>query len=75
MGSNMEKAGKQSERTNTFWTVCTTCHVQYEYLNKYVNKRLCCKNCRSVFVAVDSGLVPPQGSAFPYNTSQLLSGD
>ncbi|KAG8387185.1 hypothetical protein BUALT_Bualt03G0227000 [Buddleja alternifolia] len=53
-------------RTDTFWTVCTSCHVQYEYLWKYVNKRLSCKNCRGVFVAVETGLAPVNGS-FPYN--------
>ncbi|PWA54643.1 DnaJ domain-containing protein [Artemisia annua] len=45
-------------RLDTFWTVCTTCRVQYEYLRKYVNKRLSCKNCRGVFVAVETGSAP-----------------
>ncbi|KAL3646140.1 hypothetical protein CASFOL_011320 [Castilleja foliolosa] len=53
-------------RPDTFWTVCTSCHVQYEYLRKYVNKRLSCKNCRSVFIAVETGLGPHDG-VFPYN--------
>ncbi|GER33550.1 DNAJ heat shock N-terminal domain-containing protein [Striga asiatica] len=52
-------------RLDTFWTVCTSCHVQYEYLRKYVNKRLSCKNCRGVFVAVETGLSPHDG-VFPY---------
>lgn len=26
--------------SDTFWTVCTSCRIQYEYLRKYVNKRL-----------------------------------
>ncbi|VFR00788.1 unnamed protein product [Cuscuta campestris] len=47
---------------DTFWTVCTSCHVQYEYLRKYVNKRLSCKNCRGVFNAVETGLAPVNGS-------------
>ncbi|GFP84883.1 chaperone protein dnaj [Phtheirospermum japonicum] len=54
-------------RPDSFWTVCTSCHVQYEYLRKYVNKKLSCKNCRSVFVAVETGLAPMNGS-FPYTT-------
>ncbi|CAH9116222.1 unnamed protein product [Cuscuta europaea] len=49
-------------RLETFWTVCTSCHVQYEYLRKYVNKRLSCKNCRGVFNAVETGLAPVNGS-------------
>ncbi|KAK4369315.1 hypothetical protein RND71_013107 [Anisodus tanguticus] len=54
-------------RLDTFWTVCTSCHVQYEYLRKYVNKRLSCKNCRGVFIAVETGLAPVNGS-YPYSS-------
>ncbi|XP_060187134.1 uncharacterized protein LOC132616612 [Lycium barbarum] len=54
-------------RRDTFWTVCTSCHVQYEYLRKYVNKRLSCKNCRGVFIAVETGLAPVNGS-YPYSS-------
>ncbi|KNA04141.1 hypothetical protein SOVF_202440 [Spinacia oleracea] len=46
----------------TFWTVCTSCQVQYEYLRKYVNKRLSCKNCRATFMAVEMGTAPINGS-------------
>ncbi|XP_022847783.1 uncharacterized protein LOC111370349 isoform X1 [Olea europaea var. sylvestris] len=52
---------------DTFWTVCTSCHVQYEYLRKYVNKRLSCKNCRGVFIAIETGLAPVDGS-FSYGS-------
>ncbi|XP_044501348.1 uncharacterized protein LOC123222569 [Mangifera indica] len=52
-------------RLDTFWTVCTSCKVQYEYLRKYVNKRLSCKNCRGTFIAVETGTAPVNGS-FPY---------
>ncbi|KAK4768780.1 hypothetical protein SAY86_026930 [Trapa natans] len=52
-------------RLDTFWTVCTSCKVQYEYLRKYVNKRLSCKNCRGIFMAVETGIAPQSGS-FPY---------
>ncbi|CAL5393865.1 unnamed protein product [Camellia sinensis] len=50
---------------DTFWTVCTSCQVQYEYLRKYLNKKLSCKNCRGVFIAVETGTAPVNGS-FPY---------
>ncbi|XP_047321236.1 uncharacterized protein LOC124925311 [Impatiens glandulifera] len=56
------------QRLDTFWTVCTSCQVQYEYLRKYLNKRLSCKNCRGVFVAVETGLAPIS-STYPYNCS------
>ncbi|KAA8526611.1 hypothetical protein F0562_008186 [Nyssa sinensis] len=52
-------------RLDTFWTVCTSCQVQYEYLRKYLNKRLSCKNCRGIFIAVETGAAPVSGS-FPY---------
>ncbi|KAL0445020.1 UNVERIFIED_CONTAM: Chaperone protein DnaJ [Sesamum latifolium] len=61
----LSDAAKRSS-VDTFWTVCTSCHVQYEYLRKYVNKRLSCKNCRGVFIAVETGLAPVNGS-FPYS--------
>ncbi|XP_019198547.1 PREDICTED: uncharacterized protein LOC109192388 [Ipomoea nil] len=61
--SSMHTASAASNsRLDTFWTVCTSCHVQYEYLRKYVNKRLSCKNCRGVFIAVETGLAPVNGS-------------
>ncbi|KAG7548128.1 DnaJ domain [Arabidopsis suecica] len=43
----------QTERLDTFWIVCTSCKVQYEYQRKYVNKRLSSKNCRGAFIAVE----------------------
>ncbi|KAF2611475.1 hypothetical protein F2Q70_00010435 [Brassica cretica] len=52
------RASSSSERLDTFWTVCTSCKVQYEYLRKYVNKRLSCKNCRGAFIAVETGPAP-----------------
>ncbi|XP_074359208.1 uncharacterized protein LOC141698418 [Apium graveolens] len=60
------KSVPSHNRHDTFWTVCTSCHVQYEYLRKYVNKRLSCKNCRGVFIAVETGTAPVAGS-FPYS--------
>ncbi|KAL6982456.1 hypothetical protein U1Q18_044316 [Sarracenia purpurea var. burkii] len=55
-----------SHGLDTFWTVCTSCQVQYEYLRKYLNKRLSCKNCRGIFIAVETGRAPVNGS-FPYS--------
>ncbi|KAJ8748619.1 hypothetical protein K2173_007609 [Erythroxylum novogranatense] len=63
-----------SHRLDTFWTVCTSCKVQYEYLRKYVNKRLSCKNCRGAFIAVETGRAPVNGS-FPYSPWSYVSGD
>ncbi|KAJ4975172.1 hypothetical protein NE237_000278 [Protea cynaroides] len=58
-------------KLRTFWTVCTSCRVQYEYLRKYVNKRLSCKNCRRTFVAVESEK-PPENSSVPLCSWSIL---
>ncbi|CAI9294887.1 unnamed protein product [Lactuca saligna] len=58
-----------ASRLDTFWTVCTSCRVQYEYLRKYVNKRLSCKNCRGVFVAVETGAAPVTYCPWSYTTT------
>ncbi|MFS8014546.1 putative DnaJ domain, Chaperone J-domain superfamily [Helianthus anomalus] len=73
----------QSVNLDTFWTVCTSCRVQYEYLRKYVNKRLSCKNCRGVFVAVETGAAPvtycpwsytAEGNGYANHTYDVNSG-
>ncbi|CAN8258135.1 unnamed protein product [Cochlearia groenlandica] len=56
--AGFERLPPSSERLDTFWTVCTSCKVQYEYLRKYVNKRLSCKNCRGAFIAAETGPAP-----------------
>ena len=63
--NNGSNSSNSQGRLDTFWTVCTSCKVQYEYLRKYVNKRLSCKNCRGIFIAVETGTAPANGS-FPY---------
>ncbi|GMY09682.1 dnaj like subfamily b member 5 [Fagus crenata] len=63
--NNCSNSSNSHGRLDTFWTVCTSCKVQYEYLRKYVNKRLSCKNCRGIFIAVETGTAPASGS-FPY---------
>ncbi|XP_047313192.1 uncharacterized protein LOC124916509 [Impatiens glandulifera] len=65
VSSQLLQTANTHQRHDTFWTVCTSCQVQYEYLRKYLNKRLSCKNCRGVFVAVETGLAPIAGS-YPY---------
>lgn len=45
-------------RRNTFWTVCTGCKMQFEYVLLYLNKKLECYNCKEPFVAVQ--IPPPQ---------------
>ncbi|KAI5432669.1 uncharacterized protein LOC127117519 [Lathyrus oleraceus] len=61
-------------KLDTFWTICTACKVQYEYMRKYVNKKLSCKNCRGVFIAVETGAAPANGS-FPYQPVPYVPGN
>lgn len=61
-------------RLDTFWTVCTSCKVQYEYLRKYQNKKLSCKNCRGTFMAVETGTAPVNGY-FPYCPQSYSAGN
>ncbi|XP_047325784.1 uncharacterized protein LOC124929430 [Impatiens glandulifera] len=63
---------RRNTRGDSFWTKCTTCNVQYEYLLKYVNKKLSCKNCRGVFMAINKGIGPPDGS-YPFLDCQHFS--
>ncbi|KAG6719289.1 hypothetical protein I3843_04G185300 [Carya illinoinensis] len=72
--NNCSNSPNSHGRLDTFWTVCTSCKVQYEYLRKYVNKRLSCKNCRSVFIAVETGTAPANGS-FPYSPWSHVPGN
>ncbi|XP_071730054.1 uncharacterized protein [Rutidosis leptorrhynchoides] len=59
---------ESSSRLDTFWTVCTSCRVQYEYLRKYVNKKLSCKNCRGVFQAIETGSAPVTYAPWSYSS-------
>nr|DAD20258.1 TPA_asm: hypothetical protein HUJ06_021721 [Nelumbo nucifera] len=69
--SNCSKSSVHNQpNSETFWTVCTSCKVQYEYLRKYVNNdRLSCKNCQKTFVAVETGKAPAGGSIPLYSWS------
>ncbi|XP_074278543.1 uncharacterized protein LOC141602129 [Silene latifolia] len=62
--------------SNTFWTVCTNCRMQFEYVLQYLNKRLQCYSCKKPFLAISTA--PPQTRApsagyMPHDTSGLPS--
>lgn len=38
-------------KTETFWTVCHRCKMQYEYLRVYLNQTLSCPTCHQLFLA------------------------
>lgn len=39
--------------SNTFWTSCKLCRMQYEYLRVYLNHTLLCPNCHEPFLAAE----------------------
>ncbi|KAL0415654.1 UNVERIFIED_CONTAM: DnaJsubfamily B member 1 [Sesamum latifolium] len=38
-------------RTETFWTSCNMCRIQYEYQKNYLNQNLLCPHCKQPFLA------------------------
>ncbi|KAL8140125.1 hypothetical protein V2J09_006146 [Rumex salicifolius] len=56
--SNLNAHLPFQSRTDTFWTACTRCRMQYEYLKVYLNQRLLCPNCQEPFYAKQ--MPPPQ---------------
>ncbi|KAK4436852.1 Chaperone protein DnaJ [Sesamum alatum] len=38
-------------RTETFWTSCNTCRIQYEYQKIFLNQNLLCPHCKQPFLA------------------------
>ncbi|KAK7270780.1 hypothetical protein RJT34_26192 [Clitoria ternatea] len=59
-------------KSNTFWTVCQRCKMQYEYLRVYLNLKLLCPNCHEAFYAVETAPPPACGirPATSWNFSQ-----
>ncbi|KAK1259886.1 hypothetical protein QJS04_geneDACA015435 [Acorus gramineus] len=51
-------------KSETFWTVCNGCKMQYEYLRVYLNHNLLCPNCHEPFLAVETG-APPASNSYP----------
>ncbi|XP_057546782.1 uncharacterized protein LOC130825528 [Amaranthus tricolor] len=41
------------KKTDTFWTICTRCKMQYEYMRVYLNQILKCPHCQVGFKAVE----------------------
>lgn len=46
----------------TFWTACSVCKMQYEYLRVYVNRTLLCPNCKKPFPAIEATTSSMNGS-------------
>ncbi|KAI4351911.1 hypothetical protein L6164_006212 [Bauhinia variegata] len=59
-------------KSNTFWTFCNQCKMQYEYLRVYLNLKLLCPNCHEAFLAVETA-PPPSSDIRPASTSWNFS--
>ncbi|KAK8486397.1 hypothetical protein V6N13_029222 [Hibiscus sabdariffa] len=56
-------APPQPARTDTFWTTCYSCKMNFEYSRVYVNQNLPCVNCRRPFFAVEISTPTINGSS------------
>ncbi|KAL9271201.1 Chaperone protein DnaJ-like protein, partial [Drosera capensis] len=78
---NVAPPSARPPRTDTFWTACSHCKMQYEYLKHYLNHLLICPNCHESFTAIPmappehlghqswSSYVQKQGSSHPTGTN------
>ncbi|XP_021764482.1 uncharacterized protein LOC110729087 [Chenopodium quinoa] len=67
--SNKSSSSLQSffKKGDTFWTMCTRCKMQYEYMRVYLNQVLKCPHCEEGFAAVE---VPPPSNLSPIRPQQ-----
>ncbi|XVE85349.1 hypothetical protein DITRI_Ditri17bG0083900 [Diplodiscus trichospermus] len=68
-GQSSKPASSHKPKSNTFWTVCHRCKMQYEYLRVYLNHNLLCPNCHEPFLAVETP-PPTTSTPTPWNFSQ-----
>ncbi|OVA17484.1 DnaJ domain [Macleaya cordata] len=61
-GSTTAPSPPSTSKSNTFWTACNRCKMQYEYLRVYQNHTLLCPNCHEPFLAVETANPPSNGS-------------
>ncbi|KAK9926633.1 hypothetical protein M0R45_023849 [Rubus argutus] len=55
-------------RKPTFWTICSSCKVYFEYLRMFLNHKLLCHQCRKHFIAYQ---IPAPRSASTSWTSDI----
>ncbi|XP_057426293.1 uncharacterized protein LOC130719698 [Lotus japonicus] len=58
-------------KSKTFWTVCNRCRMRYEYLIVYLNRKLLCRFCKGIFLAVE--IAPPEGEAQSVTDNSLAA--
>ncbi|ONK67544.1 uncharacterized protein A4U43_C05F1140 [Asparagus officinalis] len=54
----------------TFWTICTSCGIRYQYYQNIMNRSIRCQSCKQPFIAYDLSAhsVP---SAAPWNYTEI----
>ena len=57
------------EATETFWTLCPSCLMNFQYSREYLNHQLKCLKCHAVFVATE---VRPPTSGVQFCPSELM---
>uniref|UniRef100_A0A1D1ZFM9 DnaJ subfamily B member 14 n=1 Tax=Anthurium amnicola TaxID=1678845 RepID=A0A1D1ZFM9_9ARAE len=68
---------QQSQAANasqTFWTICSSCGIRYQYYRTILNKALRCQNCLKPFIAHDinaQGGPPGMNPGNPLNQSGI----
>ncbi|KAJ4773208.1 hypothetical protein LUZ62_057465 [Rhynchospora pubera] len=58
---------RPQKQLSTFWTCCTSCKMQYEYLRIYLNHNLLCPNCKKPFLALETAHPGSSKVPFPAN--------
>ncbi|CAN0891810.1 DnaJ homolog subfamily B member 14 [Linum grandiflorum] len=56
--TNKKFSGNETNKPDTFWTICDKCKTQFEYLRVYHNHTLLCPNCHQAFHAVERAPPP-----------------
>lgn len=49
----VDLSGRNSDGSGTFWTICSSCDIKFQYYRKFENTRLRCLVCKQEYVAYD----------------------
>jgi curved DNA-binding protein CbpA len=71
--TNLNHARAPEPLKPTFWTVCNSCNMHFEYLRTYLNYTLVCPNCHKPFKAYESPPpIPFNGSGSPPSRNSYM---
>lgn len=66
-------ASRPKTQLRTFWTCCTLCKMQYEYLRIYMNHNLLCPNCKKPFLALETAHPGSSKAPFPATATETAN--